>query len=299
MEFLEDGKTPRPCDAPSKESSFIYCPLFALFPYKRITEIVRDYEEGLYNYHIEERWPNTQVLKGFQNIDKFKNYLSNTNQMKAVLLGLCIDNLIHFTTELQKVCSYIEGSMYDINYDEDTDARDFVQLEVKIGEETLEQIKKNPHVVITKRCGLKDGRGNLVTLGHNELWVKLLGIESPGLHDENEGFDAFRSLSATNWIEFSLAYINFYIDHSTSLVILPKNLLTLNSMSRQSLIKDISLHKNQYLSGGNLMSEIYINFELIGGTEVLATLPEKPRPLVKNLELVESVDLEVSREEDC
>ena len=94
MEFLEDGQTPRPCDAPNKESDFIFCPLFALFPYKRIIKIDRDYNEDFYNYNTEERWPNTQVLKGFQNIDKFKNYLSNTSQMKAVLLGLCIGSRI-------------------------------------------------------------------------------------------------------------------------------------------------------------------------------------------------------------
>jgi hypothetical protein len=92
MEYLEDGTTPRPSDSDNKETSFIYCPLFALFPYKRITQLSRNYEDDIYTYLMEERWPNTQVLKGFQNIDKFKNFLSNTNQMKAVLLGLCIGN---------------------------------------------------------------------------------------------------------------------------------------------------------------------------------------------------------------
>jgi hypothetical protein len=124
--------------------------------------------------------------------------------------------------------------MYDMNHDEGTDARDFLHLEVKVSEETLAQINGNPHILIKNRCGLKDGHGNLVTMSHNGLWLKLIDYVNPTLGDENEGFDAFRYLSATNWIEFCLAYINFYIDHSTSLVILPKNLLSLNSVAKQS-----------------------------------------------------------------
>jgi len=61
-----------------------HSPFFVLFPIKRISSIVKSLDDNLYVFNVEERWPNPQIFKGFQNIAKIKVYLKEKNDIKAI-----------------------------------------------------------------------------------------------------------------------------------------------------------------------------------------------------------------------
>lgn len=146
---ISDGK---PEELLQESANMQHSPFFVLFPIKRITKIDRRVDEKLYVFSIEERWPNPQIFKGFQNIAKVKLYLKSQNEIKSVLLSQTIDNLISYITEIQKICSLMEGQIYDDDFDEqNTFCHEHMELD--INEDEMIDIKKKPYIMTKLRCG--------------------------------------------------------------------------------------------------------------------------------------------------
>lgn len=74
-----------------------------------------NFDNGTYHFDMEERFPNPQILKGFHDLDHFKDFLDEIEKVDTIasLLSFSIENLINFTTEMQKIYSIIEGKSYD------------------------------------------------------------------------------------------------------------------------------------------------------------------------------------------
>lgn len=91
--------------------------------------------------------------------------------------------------------------MYDDDFDEHN-SFSHEQLELEIDENEMEEIKKQPFIMIKSRCGLKEGKGMIINFTCNDLFLKLFEIKELNLFNENEGYDGFRNLVTSNWLEF-------------------------------------------------------------------------------------------------
>lgn len=105
----------------------------------------------------------------------------------------------------------------------------------------------------------------------NDLFVKLLEIKEINLFNENEGYDGFRNLVTSNWIEFYLEFINFLVDRTSCKIKLANDLLFINKNKVNAVVRDIELVKRMYMEEANLICEIYFKINLVNKKEAFGT----------------------------
>lgn len=84
----------------------------------------------------------------------------------------------------------------------------------------------NPFIMIRQKCSGSTTHGSITQIFHNELLSDLIGIKNPILMTDNKGFDVFSQIKTTNWVNFWLIWISFYLNlYKCNMFCLPNDLV--------------------------------------------------------------------------
>ena len=131
----------------------VFSPIFNLFQYKRITKLTSNLEQNIFYFDMEERFPNSQIIKGFQNVELLTGFLDRVDNADALLLIFSIDNLMNFTTEIQKSYSLFEAKFSENYHNDKTEDLDnfFKFFKIDIPKAEYDQIFLSPFFMFTMR----------------------------------------------------------------------------------------------------------------------------------------------------
>ena len=250
-------------------------PQYQLMNFKRINKIV--YENGLWQYFLEERWGTKLIQQNLYNITRVFNLLDKNKNAKNEKIHELrhkiekhFNDSLNFNMNIDQIRNAAKKSYLSQfeNFDED-------QPEALIGKfyevqriylkqldiQTLTQIHNSPFMIFQKNITNKDKADDLITLFHNKLFLDLLGIKNPRIGGKDEGFEFLSHLYSDDQISYYSKTLDFTMNQNKPICNLTAEEQYVKTYEDRRIDGKFSLYKEFYYEAPNrFIIEIYYVF---------------------------------------